>query len=360
MKLKRLLVQNYRNIPFLDFTPHDCFNVVYGKNGAGKTSLLEAISYLGLGRSFRQAKYQSLIKDGQDFFSISADINQNSSNFNESVGIKRNRARGQSLEIAINGNRSNRLIDLIDKLSIQVIHPQGIDLILEGPELRRNYIDWGVYYSYPEFKEHWFRYKKFLANRNTLLKDRAQSDTIQFWDEMLCESSEIITNFREQYLELLTRVLKEKLKVFLPQFDFESSFSKGWENGLPLRSVLDSNLEKDRILGYTFYGCHRADLKIKCNNFSASETLSRGQLKLLVCAMRLAQGSLLKQQIGKSCVYLIDDLSSELDPISREILLNDLKDCKSQVFLTNISKDIQTPSDALYIDIEKEINGAVM
>ena len=124
--------------------------------------------------------------------------------------------------------------------------------------------------------------------------------------------------------------------------------------------MLDSNLEKDRILGYTFYGCHRADLKIKCNNFSASETLSRGQLKLLVCAMRLAQGSLLKQQIGKSCVYLIDDLSSELDPISREILLNDLKDCKSQVFLTIISKDIQTPSDALYIDIEKEINGAVM
>lgn len=96
--------------------------------------------------------------------------------------------------------------------------------------------------------------------------------------------------------------------------------------------MLNLNIEKDRVLGYTFYGCHRAELRIKCNNFSASETLSRGQLKLLVCAMRLSQGYLLKHQVGKNCIFLIDDLSSELDANSRMLLLNELKECDSQVF----------------------------
>ncbi len=169
----------------------------------------------------------------------------------------------------------------------------------------------------------------------------------------MSELSENISELRENYLESLLPILSEKLSLFLPDFSFEFSYSKGWEKGISLSSVLALNIEKDRNLGYTFYGCHRADLKIKTNNFPASELLSRGQLKLLVCAMRLAQGELLKQEANKRCIYLIDDISSELDERSRSILLQDLRKSDNQVFITNIAKDIkiQECEDAKLIDI---------
>lgn len=358
MKISRLIVQNYRNISYLDIEPSFSFNIIYGKNGSGKTSLLEAISYLGFGRSFRSAKFQNLIQYSQPSFTISSSVKTEGQEFSDSLGITRYRNRNEGMVISINHERSNRLADLVDKVSLQVIHPQGIDLLLDGPELRRNYIDWGIYYSEPSFKELWLNYKKVINQRNFLLKKKADSESIQMWDESLCNLSERITEYREKYFAKLKQILITKTKQFLPNFEFEFSFSKGWPNGLQLRSVLNLNIEKDRVLGYTFYGCHRADLKIKCNNLIASETLSRGQLKLLMCAMKLAQGNLLKEQNGKKCIFLIDDLSSELDSNSRQLLLQDLIDCDNQVFLTNISKDLEIPNteNTMYLDIEQSIN----
>lgn len=358
MKISRLIVQNYRNISYLDIEPSFSFNIIYGRNGSGKTSLLEAISYLGFGRSFRSSKFQSLIQNGQSSFTISSTVKTDGQEFSDSLGVTRYRNRNDGMGISINQERSNRLADLVDKVSVQVIHPQGIDLVLEGPEMRRNYLDWGIYYSEPGFKELWLNYKKVITQRNFLLKQKADTESIQMWDERLCDLSEKITKYRENYFAKLNQILISKTKQFLPNFDFEFSFLKGWQNGLQLRSVLNLNIEKDRVLGYTFYGCHRADLKIKCNNLIASETLSRGQLKLLVCAMKLSQGHLLKEQNGKKCIYLIDDLSSELDSTSRQLLLQDLIDCDNQVFLTNISKELEIPNteNSMYLDIEQSIN----
>lgn len=353
MKIKRLLIQNFRNIAFLDLSPSPSFNVIYGANGTGKTSFLEAISYLGFGRSFRTSKYQSLIKDEDPFFSISADLLRDEDSFTDEVGVIRYRQKSQNSVISVNTTRSSRIIDLIDKTSVQVIHPQGINLVLEGPELRRNYLDWGIYYTLPEYKKIWSDYKRLLNSRNALLRDKQDLSYLEFIDNPLSELSENISELRENYLESLLPILSEKLSLFLPDFSFEFSYSKGWEKGISLSSVLALNIEKDRNLGYTFYGCHRADLKIKTNNFPASELLSRGQLKLLVCAMRLAQGELLKQQANKRCIYLIDDISSELDERSRSILLQDLRKSDNQVFITNIAKDIkiQECEGAMLIDI---------
>ena len=183
MKISHLRILNYRNISSLDIEPSTLFNVIYGKNGSGKTSLLEAISYLGYGRSFRDARYQSLIREDQPYFAISADVIRDSTDLSDRIGVCRYRNRNQSLEISINSNKSTRLVDLVDKISVQVIHPQGIDLILGGPEYRRNFIDWGAYYSFPNFKNCWYRYKKLLSQRNSMLKRREPAENIQVWDE---------------------------------------------------------------------------------------------------------------------------------------------------------------------------------
>ena len=110
MKIKRLLIQNFRNIAFLDLSPSPSFNVIYGANGTGKTSFLEAISYLGFGRSFRTSKYQSLIKDEDPFFSISADLLRDEDSFTDEVGVIRYRQKSQNSVISVNTTRSSRLI----------------------------------------------------------------------------------------------------------------------------------------------------------------------------------------------------------------------------------------------------------
>lgn len=357
MKIERLNITNFRNLSSLCIEPSPNFNVIFGNNGTGKTSLLEAISYIGLGRSFRQSRFQSLIKESEPFFAINARILIDDSSYIDEVGLCRFRERNKPLQIKINNQSSNRISDIVSKLSVQVIHPQCFELILGGPEYRRSFIDWGLFYSEAGYIDLWNKYQKILVQRNSLLKQKASYDYIEFWDNILSETGEIISKKREDYLNKLLPFLQKNLLNFLPNFSFDFVYQKGWENGSNLGSMLALNIEKDRLLGYTFYGCHRADLKIKCNQFAASEMLSRGQLKLLVCAMSLAQGQLLKSLSSKSCIYLIDDLSSELDLTSRQLLLEHLVSGDNQVFLTNISKDIELPqsSSTSFLDIAASI-----
>ena len=337
MYLSRLLINNFRNINYIDINPAPSFNVIYGKNGSGKTSVLEAISYLALARSFKKANYQYLIQSGFKCFNLFGEIKDDSA-MPISLGLSKDKSA--NTKILLNSEPITKLTDLIDNISVQIIHPQSYDLITEGPENRRNYIDWGVYYHDATFKEHWFNYKRILKQRNTLLKSNASNLEIQVWDQYLADLSISINEKRDKYLNLLMPILSSILSEFLPKFKLKFYLSKGYDEGHDLHDILAQNIEKDRVLGYTFYGCHRADLKVKSNAISAGATLSRGQLKLLVCAMRLAQGILLRQLTGTNCIYLIDDLNSELDNTSQGILLSHLSKCQNQVFITNISKDI--------------------
>lgn len=168
---------------------------------------------------------------------------------------------------------------------------------------------------------------------------------LEVWDDALSEIGSKITAMRSNYLASLQEVLSELIESFLPKFKIKFELNCGWNDSLDYRQVLAQNLEKDRGLGYTFYGCHKADLRIKNNTISAGSTLSRGQLKMLVYAMRLAQGKLFKEQTNRSCIYLIDDLNSELDDTSQRNLLNALLQCNHQVFISNIQKDVLIPKD---------------
>ncbi len=341
MFLNRLLINNFRNISSCDIKLSQGFNLFYGKNGSGKTSILESISYLALARSFRGTNPTQLIQHGTNQFTLFSSILDDDSKITNNIGILREKRN--NFEISINGNKIKRILDIVDLISLQIIHPQGIDLILDGPELRRNFIDWGVYYSNPKFKKCFYAYKNNLKQRNALLKSKCSLAEFEFWDNSLANLAVEINNMRVSYIQNLSIFLNEIIEEFLPNLKFKFTLYSGWENSLDLRSILASNLERDRLLGYTCNGCHRADLRIKVDSFSASSVLSRGQLKLLVCAMRLAQGLLFKNQTGRNCIFLLDDLNSELDINSQSILLKFLQDCKSQVFITNIDKETLIP-----------------
>ncbi len=385
MFIKRLLITDFRNLHYIDLSPSPHFNFICGPNGSGKTSIIEAIHYLALARSFRSNSYQYLITQGQSRFNLYAEVQEDNNVMPTSIGLSRE--RGQDAVIKINATPISRLLELIDHICVQIIHPQGVELITKEADSRRGFIDWGVYYTDPEFKELWWQYRKILKQRNALLRQEAQAmggrrvlrqrlkeaaqlqwqqpnwqqhnlqaepvsavssvpsaqsagrffDQMSIWDEALASLSERITQKRLKYLDDLQVILSDLLNDFLPHFKLKFELNFGWEKGQDLRAVLAQNLEKDRVLGYTSYGCHRADLKIKNNNLAAGATLSRGQLKMLVYALRLAQGLLLKEQTNRSCIYLIDDLNSELDDHSQRVLLEKLLQCQHQVFISNIS-----------------------
>ena len=401
MYIKRLLINDFRNLEYVELTPCSGFNFICGPNGSGKTSIIEAIHYLSLARSFRTSSYQYLIRQGQPQFTLFAQVQADNAELDTTIGLLRPR-NGEPV-IKINSDPITRMVDLIDHIYVQIIHPQGVELITKSAEVRRAFIDWGVYYTDPEFKQLWLQYRKTLKQRNTLLrrdgpKRRYQSpfsdftsqltesisglqgeasltlnaalasnlgfeqqnfgcdkhgcdkpnfgfDEMGVWDEALARLSEQITQKRQAYLEQLQVILQEIVGQFLPDFHLKFELNQGWEKGQDLRVLLAQNLEKDRGLGYTLYGCHRADLKIKNNNISAGATLSRGQLKMLVYAMRLAQGMLLRQLTNRTCIYLIDDLNSELDDRAQRILLDTLVSCQHQVFISNIQQELLFPSD---------------
>lgn len=363
MLIKHIRINNFRNIESLDITPNSLVNLIYGPNGCGKTSFLEAISCLAIGRSFRKAKNSNLVKSGEQSFTLTAKIEQDNSSLVDHIGLLRSRNRSEPVKISINGHKTTRLLDIIDKISLQIIHPQGTALISGEPSERRGYLDWGVYYSQTEFKQKWLIYRRLLEQRNALLKNKNQPFIPQqfaVWDDMLANLSEEITNMRNNYLADLLPELERLTAAFLPGLKFNFLLSQGWEKGLNLRDLLSLNLEKDRVLGYTFHGCHRADLKIKVNSFPAGETLSRGQIKLLICAMKLSQGTILYKKTGKRCIYLVDDLNSELDQHSRELLLNEILNSKNQLFITNITDDIQLPAggSSLRFNIKESLTPA--
>lgn len=382
MYIKRLLINDFRNLEYVELTPCSGFNFICGPNGSGKTSIIEAIHYLSLARSFRTSSYQYLIRQGQPQFTLFAQVQADNAELDTTIGLLRPR-NGEPV-IKINSDPITRMVDLIDHIYVQIIHPQGVELITKSAEVRRAFIDWGVYYTDPEFKQLWLQYRKTLKQRNTLLRRDAPKrrltapcsdfapqlaagmqglqgegsltlnaslahnfgfDELGVWDEALARLSEQITQKRQAYLEQLQVILQEIVGQFLPDFRLKFELNQGWEKGQDLRVLLAQNLEKDRGLGYTLYGCHRADLKIKNNNISAGATLSRGQLKMLVYAMRLAQGMLLRQLTNRTCIYLIDDLNSELDDRAQRILLDTLVSCQHQVFISNIQQELLFPSD---------------
>ena len=416
MYIKRLLINDFRNLEYVELTPCSGFNFICGPNGSGKTSIIEAIHYLSLARSFRTSSYQYLIRQGQPQFTLFAQVQADNAELDTTIGLLRPR-NGEPV-IKINSDPITRMVDLIDHIYVQIIHPQGVELITKSAEVRRAFIDWGVYYTDPEFKQLWLQYRKTLKQRNTLLrrdgpKRRYQSpfsdftpqlnegisglqgeasltlnaalasnlgfeqqnfgcdkhgfdqpnfgfDEMGVWDEALARLSEQITQKRQAYLEQLQVILQDIVGQFLPDFHLKFELNQGWEKGQDLRVLLAQNLEKDRGLGYTLYGCHRADLKIKNNNISAGATLSRGQLKMLVYAMRLAQGMLLRQLTNRTCIYLIDDLNSELDDRAQRILLDTLVSCQHQVFISNIQQELLFPSDTSQCKVFNLESGKVM
>ncbi|MDP2575033.1 DNA replication/repair protein RecF [Vibrio penaeicida] len=335
MPLTRLIVQTFRNIEACDVELSPGFNFLIGPNGSGKTSIIEAIYLLGHGRSFKSSLTGRVIQnDCDELFVHGRFLNQDQ--FELPIGI--NKQRDGSTEVKIGGQSGQKLAQLAQVLPLQLIHPEGFELLTDGPKFRRAFIDWGVFHTESHFYDAWGRFKRLNKQRNALLKTATHYKELSYWDQQMATLAENISQWRQEYVENMKKVAEEICRTFLPEFDIQLKYYRGWDKDTPYQDILENNFERDQSLGYTFSGPNKADLKIKVNGTPVEDVLSRGQLKLMVCALRVAQGQHLTQMTGKQCIYLIDDFASELDSQRRQRLADCLKTTGAQVFVSSITE----------------------
>ncbi|MBS6034777.1 MAG: DNA replication/repair protein RecF [Pantoea sp.] len=335
MALTRLLIKDFRNIEQADLQLAPGFNFLVGANGSGKTSVLEAIYTLGHGRAFRSLQAGRVIRHDEAAFVLHGRLEGKEREI--SVGLTKNRA-GDS-KVRIDGSDGHKVAELAQLLPMQLITPEGFTLLNGGPKYRRAYVDWGCFHNTPGFFNAWSNLRRLLKQRNAALRQVSRYSQIRPWDQELVPLAEQISQWRAEYSAAISAEITATCRQFLPEFELRFSFQRGWDKESDYGELLERNFERDRALTYTASGPHKADFRIRAEGTPVEDLLSRGQLKLLMCALRLAQGEFLTSQSGRRCVYLIDDFASELDDSRRRLLAERLKATQAQVFVSAISAE---------------------
>lgn len=339
-QISSLHLTNFRNLNQAWLQLDNKLNLIVGDNAAGKTSIIEALWTLSTGRSFRTSKPLHLISHQQQSYTIFCELT--SANQQHKLGLSRN---ADKVEIKFNGEKISSQSQVAKYLPIQLLTPESHRLLEEGPKARRQFLDWGCFYHFAEFAAAWRDFNRILRQRNQGLKQNLPSEQINLWQPGLVTNSNLINNLREKYLVELTPYIHEYAKALMPKFEAEISlkFYPGWPmSGITYENSLQQNLAKDLVSGHTQYGAHRADIRIKIDGQDPLAVLSRGQQKLFVCSLLLAQAKFHQIQTGNSVIMLIDDLPAELDEIHRATLLDLLDKLEIQHLVTATSKSLIT------------------
>lgn len=335
MSLAYLEVMKVRNLTHVEITPSLGLNVVYGVNASGKTSLLESISILGMARSFRTPHIKQTIQYDQPCLRVLGKV-LNDHGITTNLGIERTK---MNTTIRIAGKTEKRSSQLAIHLPIVILAPDSHQLIESGPRFRRQFLDWGVFHVEHHFLAEWQHYHRVLSQRNAALRQGGIKATLTHWDDILVQSAQNITNLRQNYLEQLLPLLKPLINQLLTVIP-EIYYYPGWPEGQDFRKSLAESLERDTLQGYTQYGPHRADIRLEIQGIPVQRHFSRGQQKLLVSAMRLAQVALLRKGLNQPCLMLVDDLAAELDSAHRARLLQLLAETQSQIFISVTEAEI--------------------
>ena len=330
MHFSRLRIQNLRNVVDLELELVPGFNAFTGANGAGKTSLLEAAYLLSHGSSFRTRQSEHLTRRGASDLALFGQIATAGSSHR--LGLQRTAGRWIA---RIDGETPPNLAALFAACAVVGFDPGSHALISGSAELRRSFLDWGVFHVEHDFASWSRRFRRALQQRNALLKQDADDATISAWDEEFVQTAERLTAQRERYAAALASELTALLQIYLPELGAAAvEFRAGWDRSLPLAAVLAAKRQRDRLLGHTTRGPHRADWVLSFAHAPSHEHLSRGQEKLCAIACMLAQARLHRAQRGGWPVIVLDDFCSELDAAHQELALASLVRDGAQVLLS--------------------------
>ena len=340
MCLSQLHLLNFRSFKDSLFDLKDSV-LVFGENGSGKTSFLEAIHFSLKSKSFRTSSVNSMINKEHDFFRISTKNKSDKKIIEKKLGkvlIKNNYE---------DFNKYDVLPLLINNFSLRFLE--------QNKEIRREFIDYFLFHVKHDYLEKLKRFKKILFSRNKALREN-NKEQISVWTKFLIESSIEINTLRERIVNEVLEDLEENILKKLEDkrwveilSTLEISFFSGWK-GDSLKEQLREEYEEDLIKGFTKSGAHKFDLEIKVLGEKSGNILSRGEQKLLILLVFLSFGEFFAKTKNKNLIYLIDDLASELDPKNLNLALQFLDITKGQKIITSVKK-IENKSIKQLIDL---------
>ncbi len=339
MSVCKLSTLNFRNLSSLNLEFHPKLNFFIGDNGSGKSSLLEAVFFLGHGKSFRTSKVEHLVTYDCHQFVVSM-----KSIDNLQFGISKQLDLGTTL-IKINGERHHRLSTLAKNIAVQIVTPESFKLFFGGPKERRRFIDLGMFHVKHQFSKQWREFSRILKQRNACIRRKLDANTLNYWTELFCQSSESVATIRSLYVEDLLNELPSWLVILLPEIADKVSvqYLQGWPQKKSLSKALVDSYEREMTYGYSLYGAHKFDVKFLIANQPLENQLSRGQQKLFLLALTFAQTRLIARVNRVKPILLIDDIGAELDVNSRGALSNAINNLDCQVVITAIDESVLQP-----------------
>lgn len=332
MHVAALEVRNLRNLAHIKIELSPGLNLVVGPNGSGKSSLLEAVHIIGSGRSFRTYRLRDVVTRGESTLRITARI-IGDDGIVSTIGVEHSLGGPRIRRDGVDVKAASELVAFLPTVTVT---PDSYRLVTDGADLRRRLIDRLLFHVEPRYIEQYQRYRRALRQRNAALRCGVAEDEFGGWNAELAASGERLTALRMQYLESALPMMEDIVSRIVG-FPINIRFRRGWDSGVSLKVACERSLTGDRLRGYTQTGPHRADLRFSLNGHLVQHTLSRGETKLFVTAILVAQIRDLTSILGHPPVVLVDDLASELDPDSRNRCLAELKASGAQLVLTAIS-----------------------
>jgi DNA replication and repair protein RecF len=354
MFLQKLSLVNFKNYELADFAFSDKINCLTGNNGVGKTNLLDAIHYLSFCKSYFNPADSQNVRHGAEFFAINGRFRRDGDNEETVQCIQK---RNQRKRFMLNKKEYERLADHIGNFPLVMISPYDRDLINEGSELRRRYIDSVISQFDKAYLDDLIQYNKALVQRNALLKAFAEKnyfDAIQLeiWDEQILAFGASIHERR-----------KALLSSFIPIFQHYYTYISGGSetvgisydsqlSGADFRELMKINIQKDRAAQFTTAGIHKDDLDFTLDTYPVKKFGSQGQQKSFVVAIKLAQFDYTRKIKGYKPILLLDDVFDKLDDGRVQQLIGLVSENSfGQVFITDTSSErIRRIFDAMEID----------
>jgi DNA replication and repair protein RecF len=330
--ISRFTARNFRCLESVEFEPDPAYTLIWGANASGKTSILEALAYLGRGKSFRSSQTGHLIRHGQQEFLLYGEVLLGARVAR--LGVRNSPA---GLEVRVDGDSDGGVAALAATLPLQVIDPAVHHLVSGGPDERRRFLDWMVFHVEHDYLDVWRRFRRTLKQRNAALKEVGARSDLSAWDAEFAALGERVDAARRRVFDDARGALVRQGEALLgTQVDFE--YAPGWSEGLTLAEALDAARERDWRQGTTHTGPHRADVRLLYDERQARRLVSRGQQKLLASAMILAAAETAQRVMERPLLLLLDDPAAELDQGALSRLMAQVDALGSQVIVTSLER----------------------
>ena len=335
MWIKDLKLKNFRNYDVQKIELSNNFNIIYGENAQGKTNIIESIYLSSIGKSFRASRDSELIK----FEKPQAEVEVNFKKKDRSGNIKI--LIDNKKNILVNDIKIKKLSELLGNINIVIFTPDDINILKQGPQNRRKFLDILICQLRPNYMYIYSLYIKTLEERNNYLKkiktENAKEELLEIWDEQLVKYGKIISEYRNEFVEKIkNKIEKIHSNITENKEKIEIKYLTDCLNKNEFNNLLKSRMKLDIIKGYTTRGIQRDDFQIYINDNLVNVYGSQGQHRTSMLSLKLAELQVIEDEIGEKPILLLDDFMSELDEKRKNNFIENIKD--TQVIITCTDK----------------------